>query len=494
VAAPTIVSSFNAGAPADVTSLSVTLDSSTAIGDLIIVVGYVEPNSEGTAGATFGTMTLPGIMNLTPGFPIESNPTTITTANDHRQHVWYGYATVAGAQTFTFTNSIHLYWGLAGIVVRGGATTGNPFSEISTAVVTSAAAGITASPPVSITLAAANSLVLWGYGDWTGPNPSTPSGFTSASASPTYSGQPGVASAVYAAAGATGTISATRTGNENGMTASLLSLRAPAGGTAQAVTINGTSSISVALTETQPLAVTVLGTGSMSVASSEKISQAVTVAGVGTQSVVASPGSAQAVTVNGVGTIALTSSVKISQATTVNGVGTPSVALTETQPQAVTVAGVGTPSVTAGSTPTQATTVNGVGMITLASSESFAQAVKIAGVGTPSVTAASTGIAQAVTIGGAGTIALSSTETQPQAVTIGGAGTITLLLAEVVATGVTISGHVVLTIAATNPSLPPRDITLISWPRPARFASTPIAPRFTSTPLPARFAATGEVH
>ncbi len=223
---PTIIGASNYNAGGGITP-SVTTPSSTQVGDLTIIVGYVEPYNEATSTATFGTFTLPTGVTLASGFPIETNPSTLTSANDHRMYVWYYYATTAGVATLTFSNSSNIYWGLASVTVRGGPTSGDPFADTpSTAVVATNASGVTSTPPVALTLGGPNSLVLWAYTDWVGPNPSYPTGFTDASHASNYSGQPAIGFANYASAGSTGTISATRSNNDQGMGAALLSLRA----------------------------------------------------------------------------------------------------------------------------------------------------------------------------------------------------------------------------------------------------------------------------
>ena len=204
----------------------VTTPSSTQIGDLMVIVGYVEPNNETKVGATFGTFTLPTGVTLASGFPIETDPATITSTNDHRMYVWYFYATAPGAITLTFTNDQKIYWGLASVTVRGGPTSGNPFADTpSKATVSNGATGITSTPPVSLTLGGPSSLVLWAYTDWAGPNPGYPSGITDLSHASNWSGQPAIGYKTYAASGSTGTISAARTSNDQGMGAALLSLR-----------------------------------------------------------------------------------------------------------------------------------------------------------------------------------------------------------------------------------------------------------------------------
>jgi hypothetical protein len=227
-ATPTIIgnSSYNAGGYSGGITPSVTTPSNAQVGDLTIIISYVEPNNEGKPAATYGTFTLPTGVTLAPGFPIETDPATLTSSNDHRMYVWYYYATAAGATTLTFTNDYQIYWGLASVTVRGGPTSGNPFADTpSMATSGTTASGITSTPPVSLTLGGPNSLVLWAYTDWDGINPGYPSGFADISHASNYPGQPALGFKTYAYAGATGTISATRSGNDQGMGAALLSLR-----------------------------------------------------------------------------------------------------------------------------------------------------------------------------------------------------------------------------------------------------------------------------
>jgi prepilin-type N-terminal cleavage/methylation domain-containing protein len=226
---PTIIgtsASSTAGYTVSVTPF-ITTPSSTQIGDLTVIVGYVEANNEAKPGATFGIFSLPTGVTLASGFPIETDPTTITTTYDHRMYVWYYYATVAGATTLTFTNDHQIYWGLASVTLRGGRTSGNPFSDTpSTGTSGTSAVGVISTPPVSLTLGGANSLALWVYTDWSGPNPGYPTGITDLSHSSNWPGQPGIGYTTYTSGGSTGPISATRSGNEQGMTTALLSLRA----------------------------------------------------------------------------------------------------------------------------------------------------------------------------------------------------------------------------------------------------------------------------
>ena len=141
-------------------------------------------------------------------------------------YVWYYYATAPGAITLTFTNDRQIYWGLASVTLRGGPPSGNPFADIPTkATVGTNAPSITSTPPVSLTLGGSNSLVLYVYTDWVGPNPGYPLGFTDLSHASNWSGQPAIGYKTYAVSGSTGTISAARSNNDQGMGAALLSIR-----------------------------------------------------------------------------------------------------------------------------------------------------------------------------------------------------------------------------------------------------------------------------
>ena len=225
---PTVIgtSAYNPGGYSSVVIPFVTTPSSTKIGDLTVIVGYVEPNNEAKVGATFGTFTLPTGVTLASGFPIETDPATITSTNDHRMYVWYYYATAPGAVTLTFTNDNQIYWGLASVTIRGGLPSGNPFADTpSKATVANGAPGITSTPPVSLTLSGSNSLVLYAYTDWVGPNQGYPPGFTDLSHASNWSGQPAIGYNTYTDSGSTGTVSAVRGNNDQGMGAALLSLR-----------------------------------------------------------------------------------------------------------------------------------------------------------------------------------------------------------------------------------------------------------------------------
>ena len=227
--APTVIggsSTSSSGA----TSKTISTNSSTQAGDLVIITGYVEPYHEASSTATYGTFSLPAGVSLAPGFPINTDDSTITSTYTHRLYVWYYYATASGSQNLTFTNTSSVYWGLASSTIRGGPTAGNPLADsAATNTISQGATGVTSTPAVSLSLGGVNSLVLWAYGDWGGGNSGYPSGYTDVSHSSNYAGQPAIGQHTYSSAGSTGTVSASRSSSNNGMSAALLSFRAPSG-------------------------------------------------------------------------------------------------------------------------------------------------------------------------------------------------------------------------------------------------------------------------
>lgn len=242
--APTIIGTTST-ATNTTASKTLTLPSATQAGDLVIVAGYAEPANERTGSASFGTFTLPTGFTAVSGFPIESNAANITTQDDMRLYAWYGYAASTGTQSLTFTATTGVYWGLAAVLIRGGATAGNPLSDTASTATIAYGATATSTPPVSLTLGGPNSLVLWLYGDWGGTSTNWPSGYTSEAVSTSYNGQPAIWAKTYAASGATGTVSAGRSNSDDGMAAGLLSFRAGAG--------SSTQNLSGAMTQTGAL-------------------------------------------------------------------------------------------------------------------------------------------------------------------------------------------------------------------------------------------------
>lgn len=212
-----------------VTSQSITTDETTIAGDLIVIAEYIEPANEGSASATYGTVTLPAGVTLFPGFPVETDAAGITTGYDHRLNVYYYYAQANGSETLTFNYSENVYAGLACVTIEGAATSGNPLVELSTnAISRDASSSAPGTPAVALNLAKPNSLVLWICGDWAGgePNGQAPVGYTNIAWSANHSGQPVIAARVYRNAGATGTVYVgNHVGVDDGMTAALLSFR-----------------------------------------------------------------------------------------------------------------------------------------------------------------------------------------------------------------------------------------------------------------------------
>lgn len=213
------------------TSASIGTHANTKAGDLVVVIGYIEPANQQTASATYGTLSVSAGINVAPGFPIDTDDATITTSPTHRMYVGYYYAAADGATTLTFSSTVSSpFISIATVTVRGGPTSGYPFADtISTGTISRSAGGITSTPPVSLDLGGTNSLVLWAHGNWNGGSGVTyPTGYLDAAHAPNYIGQPMVGYKTYATAGPTGSVVSPRPGNDQGMTAALMSIRGQA--------------------------------------------------------------------------------------------------------------------------------------------------------------------------------------------------------------------------------------------------------------------------
>lgn len=230
-------------------SATIDTNASTQIGDLVVVVGYIEPANQQSASATYGNIIVSPSITLAPGFPINTDDAAMTTKVTHRLYVGYFYATANGSTPVTFSTDVTTgQIAVATATIRGGPTSGNPFADAPfTASVSSTATGITSSPPISLNLGGPNSLVLWTFGDWNGGNDLTyPTGYTDLTHAQNYPGQPAIGYKTYSAAGSTGNVTIPRTGNDQGMTAALLSIRnANNGATATSLFTADTTNIKV---------------------------------------------------------------------------------------------------------------------------------------------------------------------------------------------------------------------------------------------------------
>jgi len=206
-------------------------------GDLTLIMSYVEPANEGATdgSASFGTFTLSGGFTLLSGFPLETDAANLANGwDDHRIYVWYHVAT---ADTTNLQVSVTNPVGLDAmttnsVTIRGVNTTNGPLSDsMSTAILSGGATTNTnTTPPVSLNLSHANSLVMWLLGDWSGRviYPDGYSFFGFSTPGYPWASQPVVATKVYPAAGATGNVTASSTdnlGNDHGLTVALLSFR-----------------------------------------------------------------------------------------------------------------------------------------------------------------------------------------------------------------------------------------------------------------------------
>ena len=208
-----------------------TVPTGVVAGDLILYAAYMEPANEGNGSATYGTITPPLGFTTLPISPVSSNDANLTTSNTQRSYVAYKWAvgTESGA-TADFSSNLGsgVYYEPCGVVViRGavdtsGGTSGTPFFEQNSAGTASGAGNF---PTVSLTTAAADSLLVWFGTDWDSSQGNTLSGWAQTGRNA------GVASTQYktqTAAGATGSLIFVNGGGSghNLLTSMLLSFRA----------------------------------------------------------------------------------------------------------------------------------------------------------------------------------------------------------------------------------------------------------------------------
>jgi hypothetical protein len=206
-------------------SLSATSDNSPAVGDCLIITGYIEPSGEGAAGFSYGTVTATVNGNqatLISGYPINTDDDNAIPGDTHRQYIWYYWVTTAGAQTIIVGSTVSNYFGFVANGIRGlGFSSGTPFETIDRTVVSRSGS---VPSPINSSSIPANSLVLWHMGDWNGNAGALPTTLTGwAAQALNYGGQPGTA---YGTQNSAGTFSVT-TGlpPDNGLTATLMSFR-----------------------------------------------------------------------------------------------------------------------------------------------------------------------------------------------------------------------------------------------------------------------------
>jgi hypothetical protein len=181
--APAVVTppTFFVGAIGPSTSaISATASASTKVGDLILICIYIEPTEESSAMAAYPAFTLPSGFSVASWEPISSNDANLTTEETNRQYVFWGYATTAGAITYSVATTASGYIATAIVTVHGAATSGNPFADVPSKASYGDGAAVSVFPSVSVTPAANGTGFLWFGTAWSlGGHFGNPVGFTS---------------------------------------------------------------------------------------------------------------------------------------------------------------------------------------------------------------------------------------------------------------------------------------------------------------------------
>jgi hypothetical protein len=175
---------------ASIHAISTTASASTMVGDLVLILLYLEPSGEETASAAYYAFTPPAGFLVASWEPISSNDANLTTEETNRQYVFWGDATTAGAATYTVstTPALTSYAATAIVTVHGAATSGNPFADTPSKASYGEGATVTAFPSVSVTPAADNTGFLWFGTAWSlGNYFGNPAGFASLLESETLS-------------------------------------------------------------------------------------------------------------------------------------------------------------------------------------------------------------------------------------------------------------------------------------------------------------------
>jgi hypothetical protein len=153
------------------------------------------------------------------------SPQTISA--NQRQHVWWKRATGAESGTYTVTFSPDSYAEAVAVRYSACIDTGNPYDDTDSDQI---ATNTTTSPPVDVTTTGADRLIVHSATNWAGGTWTPSTGFTTRVTG--GFGQIHVATKLQAAAGASGSVVATCTGNDK-QTAWLGALKGAAGGTTE---------------------------------------------------------------------------------------------------------------------------------------------------------------------------------------------------------------------------------------------------------------------
>jgi hypothetical protein len=152
----------------------------TAVGDLLLLVVYMEPGGQGSATAAYPTLSTPAGFTAAPWSPIASNDANLTTEQTNRAYVWWGHATAAGAQpvSVAVTSGTFHFVDTAVVTVKGVTASGVPFADTPSVATYPMGADVSSYPSVTVTPAAANTAFLWIGTSWTQSRYGTASGFT----------------------------------------------------------------------------------------------------------------------------------------------------------------------------------------------------------------------------------------------------------------------------------------------------------------------------
>jgi hypothetical protein len=203
------------------TAIAATSATETAIGDLLLLAFYLEPNGEGTAEAAYPALTPPAGFTLAPREPISSNDANLTSEETNRSYIYYRYAATAGAVTYSVGASPVYYADTVIVTVHGYATSGDPFADTTAEAETVGTALVTAYPSVSITPAVSRTGFLWLGTTWHVGYFGNPTGWTTLLDANTLS-----LAILEQGAAATVTV-APSVGSTDLLTATLMSFRAP---------------------------------------------------------------------------------------------------------------------------------------------------------------------------------------------------------------------------------------------------------------------------
>ena len=175
---------------------------------------------EATGTAVYGPFTPPSGFTLAAWEPIASNDAHLTTEHTNRQYVWWGHATLAGAQDYEVlaTQGTGFYYADTVVITVKGYTT--PFADTTSTATYSDGDAAALFPSVSVTPSAADTGFLWFGTSWTVGLYGYPAGYTDVLHDDTLS-----VSSLAQGAPATQTVAPSITSPSNLLTAALMTFR-----------------------------------------------------------------------------------------------------------------------------------------------------------------------------------------------------------------------------------------------------------------------------